>query len=94
MEALAASGATLLIVAGYALIKRFRRSRCHTDSGCMECESPADELQKQQSERLDAIFELLKKTEPEGPGFRADLSPEKGEDVLATTTVTLKVDDS
>ena len=77
MEALAASGATLLIVAGYALIKRFRRSRCHSNSGCMECDSPGIELQKQQSERLDAIFELLKKTEPEGPELRADLSPEK-----------------
>ena len=94
MEALAASGATLLIVVGYALIKRFRRTRCHSDSGCMECDSPAVELQKQQSERLDQIFEILKKTEPEGPGLREDLSQDPPGETPVTTTEVLKSGDN
>ena len=93
MEALAASGATLLIVAGYALIKRFSRTHCHTDSGCMECDSPAVELQKQQTERIDQIFEMLKQTAP-GPELRADLSPGNLEENPATTTEAPKVGDN
>ena len=94
MEALAASGATLLIVAGYALIKRFSRTHCHSDSGCMECDSPAVELQKQQTERIDQIFEILKKTAPEGPELRADLSQGNSAENPATTTEAPKVGDN
>jgi len=94
MEALAASGATLLIVVGYALIKRFRRTRCHSDSGCMECDSPAVELQKKNTERLDQIFEILKKTEPAGPEIREDLSQGASVDNPVTTIATLKAGDN
>ena len=53
MEALAASGGTLLIVAGYMIVRRFRASSCHSDSGCCQFDSPAIELAKKQTERLD-----------------------------------------
>ena len=97
MEALAASGATLLIVAGYALIKRLRRSHCHTNSGCMECDSPGIELQKKQTQRIDQIFEFLKITKPHevrDPEFLEVPAPEKGEPKKEATISIAKVGDS
>ena len=65
MEALLASLGTLLVVAGYMLVKRLARSRCQVDSGCMQCDSPAVELAKKHTERLDEIFEMIKQVRPE-----------------------------
>ena len=68
MEALAASGGTLLIVLGYVVVKRCRNSTCESDSGCCHIKSPALEIAKQTTERLDTqqvklneILVMLKK---------------------------------
>ena len=65
MEALIAGGGTLLVVFGYMLVKKIARSRCAVDSGCITCESPAVELQKKTTDRLDDLFEMVKKLDPE-----------------------------
>ena len=67
MEALIAASGSLLVVCGYMLIKKISRSRCAVDSGCVECESPAVELQKKQTERLDDLYEIIKKLEDQVP---------------------------
>ena len=60
MEVIGASAGTLLVVAGYALVKRFQRSNCKSKTGCCEIDSPAVELAKQQTERLESQSEQLK----------------------------------
>ena len=67
MEALVVSLGTLLVVAGYMVVKRMARSNCAVDSGCLQCESPAVEMQKKQTERLDELFEMIKKMAPKSP---------------------------
>ena len=64
--ALIAGLGTLLVVAGYMVVKKFGRSRCAVDhcSGCLTCESPAVELQKKQTERLDELFQMIKQIAP------------------------------
>ena len=64
MEAFLASLGTLFVVAGYMVVKRMRASSCSVDNGCLQCESPAIELQKQQTERIDEIFEMIKRLKP------------------------------
>jgi hypothetical protein len=68
MEALFASLGTLLVVAGYMLVKRMARSNCAINSGCLKCTSPAIELAKKQTERLDEIWDKLKQVHPELQG--------------------------
>ena len=64
-SALLGSLGTLGIFAGYALVKRFSRSNCHGNSGCLECDSPAIEMQKQQTERIDSLYDMIKKLQPD-----------------------------
>ena len=61
MEALIAGGGTLLVVFGYMLVKKISKSRCAMDSGCLTCESPAIELAKKHTERLDNLFDIIKR---------------------------------
>ena len=74
-EGLIASLGTLLVVAGYMLVKRMSRSNCAVDSGCLQCDSPAIELQKKQTERLDELFEMIKKITPTDPESPISLTP-------------------
>jgi hypothetical protein len=53
MEAIAASAGTLAIVIGYVIVKRCRNSECQADSGCFKITSPALELAKKHTERLE-----------------------------------------
>ena len=89
MEALAASAGTMAIVAGYMIIKRCRSSTCHADSGCCEITSPALELAKKQTERLEMhdlkLEEILIML---GKG-QALLGPQKGEAVEALKEPTI-----
>ena len=95
MEALLASLGTLLVVAGYMIVKRMARSKCDIKSGCLHCKSPAVELQKQHTQRLDEIFEMLKQVHPEqeiikqlDPDPPISLTPDHfAIDDLATTEV-------
>ena len=71
MEAFLASAGTLVIVLGYTLVKRLRRSNCHSDSGCLECDSPAIEMHKentsrlqQQSDKINELYDIIKKQAP------------------------------
>mgnify|MGYP000380245734 CR=1 FL=1 len=64
MEAVLAGAGTLAVVFGYMIIKKIAKSRCAVDSGCLTCESPAVEMAKQHTERLDSLFEMVKKLEP------------------------------
>ena len=64
MEALLASLGTLLVVAGYMIVKRLSRSNCAVDSNCLKCESPAIELAKKQTERLDKIWDIIQQLSP------------------------------
>ena len=59
MEAVAGGGVALLVLSGYALLKRFRRSTCHSTNSCCEIDSPADEIQRAQTERIDKQEEKL-----------------------------------
>ena len=69
IEALIAGLGSLLVVAGYMLVKKFARSRCAIDhcSGCFTCESPEVELQKKHTERLDQMFEIIRQIVPQIP---------------------------
>ena len=69
IEALIAGLGSLLVVAGYMLVKKFARSRCAIDhcSGCFTCESPEVELQKKHTERLDQMFEIIRQIVPHVP---------------------------
>ena len=90
MEALAASGGTLLIVAGYMIIKRCKASSCHADSGCCEINSPALEIAKQQTERLEKhdvkLEEILIMLKGQLPQELPSLSA-VGADAVTTTSV-------
>ena len=92
MEALAASAGTLAVVAGYVLVKRFRRSTCHSNSGCCEFNSPALELARQQTERLDKqhgkleeIIIMLRKEAGKSPELLDDPALIKEPEPSATT---------
>ena len=88
MEALLASLGTLLVVAGYMIVKRLARSNCAVDSNCLKCESPAIELAKKQTERLDEIFEMLKRVDPESQ----EVLPPRLVEVLDPTTIEARKD--
>ena len=71
MEVFLASVGTLAVVLGYTLVKRLRRSNCRGTSGCLECDSPAIELHKEntsrlqeQSQKIDELYEIIKKQDP------------------------------
>ena len=84
MEALLISLGTLLVVAGYMIVKRMARSNCAINSGCLQCDSPAVELAKQHTElakkhteRLDELFEMIKQITPQqGPVSPISLTPD------------------
>ena len=85
---------TLVIALGYVLIKRFRRSRCQSHTACCDFESPEIKLQKENTERLDQIMELINRVNPETKLTIQDLaSPDrlsKGElasEEKATTSI-------
>ena len=86
------SGTALLLLAGYALLKRFKNSSCHSDSGCLECDSPAIELAREQTERLDEQSGQLKQIMSMLKGVRLDpeslelRTPTKGEEKKVTTS--------
>ena len=94
MEALAASAGTLAIVIGYVVVKRCRSSECQADSGCFKITSPALELAKQQTERLekqDFKLEqiLVMLAGDKGPELLAALKANPAEEKKATTTSTV-----
>ena len=101
MEVFLASLGTLGIVAGYALVKRFSRSNCHSDSGCLQCESPAVELHKantvrleEQKDKLDELFEIIKKSQAPGPGSPKLLNTTEVRDPRVPTTLIEKFGDN
>jgi hypothetical protein len=93
MEALAASGGTLLIVVGYVIVKRCRLSTCHADSGCCEIMSPALEIAKQQTDRLEKhdskLEEILIMLRAGGQLPQDLLSKSEDEEKKAPTTSTV-----
>ena len=94
MEALAASAGTLGIVIGYVIVKRCRSSECTADSGCFKISSPALEIAKKQTERLekqDFKLEqiLLMLAREKGQGFPNDLKSDPDEDKRGATTSTV-----
>ena len=52
------------VLLGYVVVKKLSRSRCHSDSGCIQCDSPAVELAKENTKRLDNIAELIAQLSP------------------------------
>ena len=91
MEALIAGGGTLLVVFGYMLVKKISKSRCAMDSGCLTCESPAIELAKKHTERLDNLFDIIKKLDRDRPDPRPKVLSEVR---VEATTGEKKVDSS
>ena len=91
MEALIAGGGTLLVVFGYMLVKKISKSRCAMDSGCLTCESPAIELAKKHTERLDNLFDIIKKLDRDRPDPRPKVLSEVR---VEATTEEKKVDSS
>ena len=67
---------TLVVGLVYVIVKRLKTSRCHSESGCLECDSPSiEELHKQTTERVDkhedelkTLFDMLKKNLHRDPG--------------------------
>ncbi len=55
---------TLVVALGYVAIKRLARSNCSSHTQCCDCESPAVELAKKQTERLDELLNMLKEVRP------------------------------
>ena len=51
---------TLVVGIGYVILKRCRSSNCTSHTKFCDCESPAVELQKKQTERLEHIIEMLR----------------------------------
>ena len=74
-----------MVVLGYMIVKKISRSRCAVDSGCITCESPAVELQKKTTERLDDLFDMVKRLEPDQEILESP-SEDHPEDNVATTT--------
>ena len=94
MEAFAASAGTLVIVIGYVIVKRCRNSDCQADSGCFKITSPALELAKQQTERLekqDLKLEqiLVMLAGDKGPALLNALKANPDEEKTVTTTSTV-----
>ena len=58
--ALYSAGGTLAVAIGYVILKRCRSSNCVSHTRFCDCESPALELQKKQTERLEVIMEMLR----------------------------------
>ena len=58
--ALYSAGGTLAVALGYIILKRCRNSNCVSHTKFCDCESPAVELQKKQTERLEVIMEMLR----------------------------------
>ena len=56
---LSAAG-TLVAGLSYVLVKRFARSNCHTHTSLCDCDSPAVEMQKKQTERMTELEEIIK----------------------------------
>ena len=52
---------TIIVGLGYVVIKRFSNSNCQSHTSFCDCDSPAVEMQKQTTERLDKLIETLKK---------------------------------
>ena len=83
---LLSAGGTLLVMLGYVIIKRLRRSRCSSHTSCCDCESPELKLQKEQTIRIDEIMKYINKLQP-AEDLENPASPKAGkvEDVQLTT---------
>jgi len=55
---------SVCVLLGYTIIKKISRSRCHSDSGCIQCDT-AVQMVKQNSQRLDNITELIMQLAPQ-----------------------------
>ena len=58
--ALYSAAGSLVVGIGYIILKRCRNSNCVSHTKFCDCESPAVELQKKQTERLEVIMEMLR----------------------------------
>ena len=58
--ALYSGAGTLVVGLSYIILKRCRNSNCVSHTRFCDCESPAVELQKKQTERLEVIMEMLR----------------------------------
>ena len=60
-EVLVSGLVSLAVVAGYMLVKRFRRSKCACDALGCKIDSPADvvELQRKETDRLQKVIDDL-----------------------------------
>jgi hypothetical protein len=96
MEAVAGGGAALLILAGYAILKRFRRSNCHSTTGFCECDSPAIELAREVTVRIDQQEEQLKQLIHmlQGQAPPTSLHEEEGSTSEGATNLIGKADDN
>ena len=60
---------SLVVALGYVLVKRLSRSNCESHTDCCECSSPALELQKEHTGRLEnlekTIETLVNRLEPD-----------------------------
>jgi len=48
------------VLLGYVIVKKISRSHCHSDSGCIECDTPAVEVQRENTTRIEKTEDLLK----------------------------------
>ena len=68
--ALYSGAGTLIVALSYVMIKRLARSNCSSHTKCCDCESPAVELAKKQTERIEHLIEIIKADQQrlEAPG--------------------------
>ena len=62
--ALYSGAGTLVVALSYVMIKRLARSNCSSHTTCCECESPAVELAKKQTERIEHLIDIIKADQP------------------------------
>jgi len=47
------------VLFGYVIVKKIARSHCHSDSGCIECDTPAVEVQRENTTRIENMEKFM-----------------------------------
>jgi hypothetical protein len=77
---------SVVVLLGYAIIKKISRSRCHSDSGCIQCDTPAIDIARENTKRLDSIADLIMQLNPkEDPIFPVSLEVKAAHTISGAT---------
>ena len=81
MQAFIAGAGALGVLFGYMIVKKIARSKCVLEkcSGCLSCESPAIQMAKKQTERIEDLYTIISRLVPDQVS-PADLKANHSED--------------